>query len=96
MLAAVTLSRGNLDRETPKAYGLDVDRHGGLTWLPKSKVTVYENTDEPEYCRSYIIVMPIWLAKAKGFWGYDRYGNPISDLVDEADIQAAGHNWKVH
>lgn len=94
MLATVKLSKGNFDKETPKAYGLDLDSNRNLTWLPKSQISVFEDTNEPEYCRTYLVVMPIWLAKQKGFWGYNYFGQEICTLIEDGQLAQVPQNWK--
>jgi hypothetical protein len=86
MQVAIKLAAGNFGKETQKAIGLDLNEYGSLTWLPKSQIEVYSNHNEPEYQRHYIIVMPIWLAKAKGFWGYNNLGQTMCWPVNEEKI----------
>jgi len=97
MIATIQASRGNFERETPKAYGINLGSETHIEWLPKSQVTIWQDESEPEYQRTYFIAMPIWLAKAKGLWGYNSFGHPICKLVEnEQEIaQNLSPSWTI-
>ncbi len=52
-----------LEAETDKAWLLD-DGSGAKQWVPRSQV---ENSDEVKRGQTGIFVMPVWLAKERGF-----------------------------
>lgn len=93
MKATITIATGNFERETEKAYLIDFGAGG--VWFPKSQMDIWECTDEPEYARHVFIVMPIWLAKAKGIWGYDCFSKPMCATVEDSTNVAAelGDSW---
>lgn len=92
MKATITLASGNFERETAKAYLINTGDHSA--WFPKSQLDIWAD-NEPEYYRGYFIVMPIWLAKAKGLWGYNCHGKPMMGTVeDDEDVDGKlGPSW---
>ena len=78
MKARVTLAAGNIVRETEKAVAFDFGR--GVVWLPKSQIELERPTDNISVSGS--LVMPIWLAKRAGLWGYDDFGGTVCQLIE--------------
>jgi hypothetical protein len=53
-----------LKAETEKAWLLDAGTSAEAQWVPKSQV---ENSDDVKRYETGVFVMPMWLAKDKGF-----------------------------
>ena len=96
MLAVVRLSAGNIAKQTEKAIAITNDASHNLIWLPKSQITVWADETMDEYNRTYIVAMPVWLAKNKGFWGYNSFGQPICGLFEcEAEVSQKFYGMRV-
>lgn len=80
MKVQITLANGNIMRETTKAIAFDFSENDSWTWMPKSQIEL--DIDRDQYNAIGTLTMPIWLAKEKGFWGYDCYGKPMFQMVE--------------
>lgn len=78
MKAQVTFAKGNVVKETEKAICLNLGR--GDVWFPKSQIDL----DMPKsYNDTGAVAMPIWLAKKAGLWGYNCFGSPVCQLIED-------------
>lgn len=75
MRAQVTIGKGNVERETERAVCFDLGL--GSQWMPKSQIEIEWDGDNGT------LTMPVWLARDRGLWGFNSYGDTVCTLVDD-------------